>query len=93
MAATGTYSVTMVLRKETAFPLCRAVERKECCLPGVFSDSGDTPANHLCELNGQCVCGKWVEDVCVLANMEYLSISFCAVLWAAAPDLVAVLPM
>ena len=65
MAATEIYSVTMVLRKETAFPLCRAVERKECCLPGVFSDSGDTPANHLCELNGQCVCGKWVEDVCV----------------------------
>ena len=25
---------------------------KECCLPGVFYDSGDTPANLLCELNG-----------------------------------------
>jgi len=25
---------------------------KECCLPGVFCDSGDTPANLLCELNG-----------------------------------------
>jgi len=29
----------------------------------------------------------------VLANLEYLSILFCAVLWAAAPCLVAVLPM
>jgi len=24
---------------------------KECCLPGVFCDGGDTPANLLCELN------------------------------------------
>ena len=31
--------------------------------------------------------------MCVLANLEYLSISFCAVFWAAAPGLVAVLPM
>jgi len=31
--------------------------------------------------------------MCVLANLEYLSILFCAVLWAAAPSLVAVLPM
>ena len=23
---------------------------KECCLPGVFRDSGDTPASQLCEL-------------------------------------------
>ena len=43
---------------------------KECCLPGVFCDSGDTPANLLCELNGHlmpctsCFYGKWVEDVC-----------------------------
>jgi len=29
----------------------------------------------------------------VVANLEYLSILFCAVLWAAAPGLVAVLPM
>ena len=68
------YLVTMVLRKETAFPLRRAMERcwkKECCLPGVFCDSGDMPANLLCELNGylmpctSCLYGKWVEDVCV----------------------------
>ena len=42
---------------------------KECCLPGVFGDSGDTPANLLCELNGHLMpCtgsfyGKWI-DVC-----------------------------
>ena len=44
--------------------------KKECCLPGVFRDSGDTPANLLCELSGHlmpctsCFYGKWVEDVC-----------------------------
>ena len=43
---------------------------KERCLPGVFRDSGDTPANLLCELNGylmpctSCFYGTWVEDVC-----------------------------
>ena len=47
----------------------KALEKK-CCLPGVFCDSGDTPANLLCELNGHlmpctsCFYGKWVEDVC-----------------------------
>ena len=62
MVATAIYSVTMVLRTETAFPLC--------CLPGIFCDSGDTPANLLCELNGHlmpctsCFDGKWVKDVC-----------------------------
>jgi len=84
MVATAIYSVTMVLWKETAFPLCRAMEtgkalENECCLPGVFCDSGDTPANLLCELNGHlmpctsCLYGKWVEDV---ANLEY----FCLLL-------------
>jgi len=54
MVATAIYSVTMVLWKEIAFPLCshgKALE-KECCLPGIFCDSGDTPSNLLCELNG-----------------------------------------
>ena len=43
---------------------------KERCLPGVFCDSGDTPANLLCEFNGHlmpctsCLYGKWVEEVC-----------------------------
>ena len=43
---------------------------KECCLPGIFCDSGDTPANLLCQLNGHlmpctsCFYGKWVKDVC-----------------------------
>ena len=31
--------------------------------------------------------------MCVLANLEYLSILFCAVFWAAAHGLVAVLPL
>jgi len=72
--------------------------QKECCLPGVFRDSGDTPGNLLCKLNGHLMpCtsyfyGKWIE-LCVLANLEYLSILFCAVFWAATPGLVAVLPM
>jgi len=72
MVSTAIYSVTMVLWKETAFPLCRAMERRreKCCLPDIFCDSGDTPANLLCELNGHlmpctsCFYGKWVEDVC-----------------------------
>ena len=43
---------------------------KECCLPGVFCDSGDTPVSLLSELNGHlmpctsCFYGKWVDDVC-----------------------------
>ena len=59
-------------------------------LLGVFRDGGDTPANLLCELNGHlmpctsCFYGKWVE-VCVLANLEYLSILFRAVFWVAVP--------
>ena len=72
MVATAVYSVTIVLWKETA--ICslqshgKALE-KERCLPGVFCDSGDTPANLLCELNdhlmpcASCLYGKWVEDV------------------------------
>jgi len=77
----------MVLWKETAFPLCRAMERrwKRNVVSRVSSViSGDTHANLLCELNDHlmpctsCLYGKWVEDVCVLANLEYLSILFCA---------------
>ena len=44
---------------------------KKCCIPDSICDSGDTPANLMCELNGHlmmpctsCLCGKWVEDVC-----------------------------
>jgi len=73
MVSTAIYSVTMVLWKETAFPLCTAIEKRwkrNVVFPGVFSDSDDTPANLLCELNGHLmpctsfVYGKWVEDVC-----------------------------
>jgi len=43
---------------------------KECCLPGVFCDGGETPVILLCELIGHLMTctsylyGKWVEDVC-----------------------------
>jgi len=73
MVAVAIYSLTTVLWNETAFPLCRATERcwKRNVLSGVFCDSGDMPADLLCELNGHlmpctsCLYGKWVEDVCV----------------------------
>ena len=72
MVATAIYFITMVLWKETAFPLCRAMERrwKRNVVSRVSSVIGDTPANLLCELNGHlmpctsCFYGKWVEDVC-----------------------------
>ena len=62
---------------------------KECCLPGLFCDSGDTPANLLCELNGHhmpCTIGVSMANgskMYVLANLEYMSIMFCAVFWTA----------
>ena len=75
--ATAIYSVTMVLWKETAFPLCRAMERRwkrnvvsRVSYSRTGHHSGDTPANLLFELNGHlmpctnCSYGKWVEDVC-----------------------------
>ena len=43
--------------------------KQERCLPGLFCDTGDAPANLLCELDGHdipcasCLSGKWVEDV------------------------------
>jgi len=83
MVATAIYSVTMVLWKETAFPLCRAMERhwkrNVVSREGVFCSSGDMPANLLCELNGHlilctsCLYGKWVEDVCA-GQQEPLSV-------------------
>ena len=50
------------------------------CFSAVFCDSGDTPANLLCELDGHlmpctsCLYGKWVEDVC--AGQFGLSVYF-----------------
>jgi len=73
MVATAIYSVTSVLWKKNRISSLqshgKALE-KECCLPGVFCDGGDTPANLLSELNGHimpctsCFYGKWVEDAC-----------------------------
>jgi len=55
MVATAICSVTMVLWKKnriSSLQSHRKALEKECCLPDVFCDSGDTPANLLCELNG-----------------------------------------
>jgi len=57
------------------------------------------PANLLCELNGHlmpctsCFYGKWVEDVCTGQSGVFLCLVLRDVFWAAAPGLVAVLPM
>ena len=102
MVATAVYSVTMVLWKETAFPLYRAMERRwkrnvVSRMSSVIVVIRLPNANLLCELNGHlmpctsCFYGKWVEDVC--AGQFGVFILFCAVFWAAAPGLVAVLPM
>ena len=59
---------------------------KECCLPGVFWDSGDTPGNLLCELNGHlmpyasCLYGKWVEDVCTGQSGVFVYLVLCCLL-------------
>jgi len=46
MVATAIYSLSMVLWKETAFPLCRAMERRgKRNVVSLVSSSGDTPAN------------------------------------------------
>jgi len=94
MVATAIYSVTMVLRKETAFPLCRAIERR--WKRNVVSRVSSVIV--VIRLHISCVSSVAISmankhKMCVLANLEYLSILFCAVLWAAAPGLVAVLPM
>ena len=53
------------------------VLEKECCLPGVLRDSGDTPANLLRELNGHlkqctsCCYGKWVIIIMVIIIILY----------------------
>jgi len=75
MAATTVYSVTIKNCISSLQSHGKALE-KECCLPVVFCDSGDTPANLLCELNGHlvprtsCLYGKWVEMMYVLANLQ-----------------------
>jgi len=67
----------MVLWKETAFPLCRAMERRwkrnvVSRVSSVIVVIRLQAANLLCELNGHlmpctsCFYGKWVEDVCTV---------------------------
>ena len=101
MVATAIYSVTMVLWKETAFPLCRAMERRwkrnvvsrlssvivviRLPIPCVSSVAiwCHMYQLFLWQMGRRCVC--W--------PIWSMSILFCAVFWAAAPGLVAVLPM
>jgi len=65
MVATAIYSVAMVWGKKPHFLLQSHGKalKKECRLPVVFCDSGDTPANLLCELNYYyyywCSCCCW----------------------------------
>jgi len=73
--------------------------KQEGCFSGIFSDCGDASANLSCQLNGHlmpctsCLHGKWVEDVCTAQIGVYLSVIFCAALWAAAPGVVDVFIM
>jgi len=49
------------------------VLEKECCLPGVFRDSGDMPANLLCDLNGHLVPYYYYDyfySVCLQSDMK-----------------------
>ena len=81
MVATEIYSVTTVLWKETAFPLCRAMEKrwKRNVVSRVSSVIVVIRLPISCELNGHlmpcssCVYGKCVEDVyvCVCACVCY----------------------
>ena len=87
MVAMAVYSVTMVLWKETAFPLRRAMERhlKRNVVSRVSS------VIVVIRLPISCVSSMAISchvpavsmanglKMCVLANLEYLSILFCAV--------------
>ena len=99
MVAMAIYSVNMW--KETAFPLLRTMER--CWKRNVVSRVSYVivvirlPISCVSSMANSChvpaVCMTNRLKMCVLANLEYLSILSCAVLWAAAHGLVAVLPM
>jgi len=72
MVAAAIYSVTMVLWKETAFPLCRAMEGhwKRNVVSWVSSVIVVIRLPISCELNGHlmpctsCFYGEWIDDVC-----------------------------
>ena len=81
MVAIAIYSVTMLLWKETAFPLCRAMERRwKTSVASPFCDSG---ADLLCELSGHimpcisCLYVKWVKYVCAGQFGEVDSLVLC----------------
>ena len=92
MVATAIYSVTMVL--------CRAMERR--WKRNVVSRVSSVivvirlPISCVSSMTISCHVQLFLWQMgrrCVLANLEYLSILFCADFWAAAPGMVAVLPM
>ena len=86
MVATAINSVTMMLWKETAFPLCRAMERR--WKRNVVSRVSSVivvirlPISTLCEFNGHlmpctsCFYGKCIEDVCVCVCVCVIIIIF-----------------
>jgi len=47
---------------------------KKCCLPDVFRDSDDTPANLLYELNGHLIFTVFKFHVCLLVDSAILCI-------------------
>jgi len=49
--------------------------KKECCLPDVFCDSGDTPANLLCELSGHFI--YYYRAMLCIRGTSHGSVSVC----------------
>ena len=100
MVATAIYSVTMVLWKETAFPLCRSMERRwKRNVVSRVSSVIVVIANLLCELNGHlmpctsCFSGKWVEDVCAGQFGVFVYLVLRCLVGCCIPGLVVVLPI
>ena len=85
MIVTAVYYVTMVLWKETAFPLWRAMERhwKRNVVSLMSSVIVVICLPISCELNGHlilctsCLYGKWVEDVCTGQFRVFVYLVLC----------------
>ena len=81
MVATEIYSVTMVLWKETALLLCRAMERR--WKRNVVSRVSSVMVIRLPMLSGHlmpctsCLYGKWVEDVCTGQSGVFVYLVLC----------------
>ena len=85
MVATAIYSVTMVLWKEIAFPLCRATERR--WKRNVVSRVSSVivvirlpiPLVHVMPCTS-CFYGKWVENVCAGQFGEFVYLVLCCLM-------------